>query len=115
MREGVRKEEKEQRKKRRREEEARKGDGSKGRGKVGRGIKEAGGRRKVGEEVTKEVEVGRKDKEEGGKYRLHILFPTALGAVLCWPPAGVFSFGGVAITVVVATGPSTPGERRGDT
>ena len=33
--------------------------------------------------MKKEVGVGRKDKEEGGKYRLHILFPTALGAVLC--------------------------------
>ena len=95
---------KEQRKKRRREEEVRKGDGSKGRGRRWAARKKRGrGRRKISEGVMKK------------EVELHILFPTALGAVLCWPPAGVFSFGGVAITVVVATGPSTPGERRGDT
>lgn len=32
-----------------------------------------------------------------------------------WEPLGVFSLGGVAITVAIAAGPNTPGERSGDT
>ena len=60
-------EEKEQRKKRRREEEIRKGDGSKGRGRRWAARKKRGRGKKEGV-MKKEVEVGRKDKEEGGKY-----------------------------------------------
>ena len=47
----------------------------------------------------------------------YVLLPTVIGGRFCFlePDDGVFSFGGVAITVAVAMGPSTPGERSGET
>ena len=46
--------------------------------------------------------------------RLHLLL-TVGGVTLCRVPTGVLNFGGVAIIVAVATGPSTPGDKSGET